>query len=225
MTLGLKKTPIGLKRNTIKPLNDLHLQEEKTLFDDEKDVLLDFPEKTPSPALQNGDKSRDYYIKSNVKDDNKSSEEPISIKSTKYFMPSALPTHQRTSTDQEQKFNNDKRAKNKKGDLEWNPRHFRLFVGNLGAEVTEETLQDVFGREPFRSFVSARVIKSPNANRKGSRAVGIYGFVAFESVQDYLLALREYNGHYIGNRPCVLKKAAAPSFNNHNNENNKNKSH
>ena len=34
-----------------------------------------------------------------------------------------------------------------------------------------------------------------------------YGFVSFKDPADFMKALKEMNGKYIGNRPCKLKKS------------------
>lgn len=84
--------------------------------------------------------------------------------------------------------------------LEWNPDHFRLFVGNLSGEVTDEMLTSVFGKFPTMS--RAKVVLDPRTQRcKG------FGFVSFASADDYFKAFKELNGKYIGNHPVQLKKA------------------
>lgn len=56
---------------------------------------------------------------------------------------------------------------------DWNESDFRLFVGNLGREVTTEILANQF-RQRYPSFTKARVVE--NKMYKGSQG---YGFVAF----------------------------------------------
>lgn len=84
--------------------------------------------------------------------------------------------------------------------LEWDPAHKRLFVGDLGNDVSDETLAAAFDR--FPSFAKAKVIRKPDGKGKG------YGFVAFADPEDFLKAWKEVDGKYIGSRPCRLKKAA-----------------
>ncbi|SNX82650.1 related to RNA-binding protein [Melanopsichium pennsylvanicum] len=84
--------------------------------------------------------------------------------------------------------------------LEWDPSHKRLFVGDLGNDVTDETLIAAFDKYP--SFSKARVVTKKDGKGKG------YGFVAFADPEDFLKAWKEMNGKYIGSRPCRLKKAA-----------------
>ncbi len=84
--------------------------------------------------------------------------------------------------------------------LEWDPSHFRLFVGNLGADVTDDTLINAFKIYP--SFVKARVIiDKKTAANKG------YGFVSFKNPDDYFKAFKEKNNKYIGSHPIQLKRA------------------
>lgn len=84
--------------------------------------------------------------------------------------------------------------------LEWNPAHFRLFVGNLGADATDDLLTRAFA--PYPSLSKARVPKDPKTGENKG-----YGFVAFESSADFLKAFKEMNGKYVGQRPVVLKRA------------------
>ena len=64
---------------------------------------------------------------------------------------------------------------------------FRMFCGDLGNEVTDETLTRAFARYP--SFVRAKVIRDKRTNKtKG------YGFVSFRDPMDFTRAVREMNG-------------------------------
>lgn len=83
---------------------------------------------------------------------------------------------------------------------EWDPNDFRMFVGNLGNEVTDTTLQDIF--KAYKSFVKARVVR----DAKSSKTKG-YGFVSFKTAADFLAAMKEWNGKYIGNRPCTITRS------------------
>ena len=84
---------------------------------------------------------------------------------------------------------------------DWNDSDFRLFVGNLGREVTTEVLANQF-RQRYPSFTKARVVE--NKMYKGS--VG-YGFVAFSDPLEGVKAMREMNGKLCGNRPMHVKKS------------------
>ncbi|ESK96049.1 rna-binding protein [Moniliophthora roreri MCA 2997] len=83
--------------------------------------------------------------------------------------------------------------------LEWNPSWFRLFVGDLSNDVSDDVLSNAFNKYP--SFQKARVIR----DRLSQKAK--YGFVAFSDPEDFLRAWKEMDGKYVGNRPVKLKKA------------------
>ncbi|KAL7663155.1 RRM domain-containing protein [[Candida] zeylanoides] len=84
--------------------------------------------------------------------------------------------------------------------LEWNPKHFRLFVGNLGPDANDALLTGAFGK-----YASLRKVKVPVDKRTGANKG--YGFVAFESADDYFHAFKEMNGKYVGQHPVQLKRA------------------
>lgn len=84
--------------------------------------------------------------------------------------------------------------------LEWDPKHFRIFVGNLGGDVTDEVLYRAFVN--YTSLSKVRVVTdAKTGDSKG------YGFVSFADTNDYLRALNDMNGKYIGQRPVQLKRA------------------
>ncbi|KAJ3111145.1 hypothetical protein HK100_002795 [Physocladia obscura] len=83
---------------------------------------------------------------------------------------------------------------------EWDPNDFRLFAGDLGNEVTDELLTRTFSKYP--SFVKARVIR----DKRTTKTKG-YGFVSFKDPNDFVAALREVDGKYVGNRPIKLRKS------------------
>ncbi|KAK6340547.1 hypothetical protein TWF696_008874 [Orbilia brochopaga] len=84
--------------------------------------------------------------------------------------------------------------------LEWDPAHFRLFVGNLAGEVTDESLLKAFAIYP--SVQKARVVR----DKRTTKSRG-FGFVAFQDGDDYFKAAREMQGKYIGSHPVLLRKA------------------
>lgn len=88
---------------------------------------------------------------------------------------------------------------------DWPENDFRIFVGNLGKEVTDAVLAHAFSKYP--SFRKAKVMRSKDGQGKG------FGFVSLGSIQEGAQALREMNGHYIGSRPCKVKKAATEERN------------
>jgi RNA recognition motif. (a.k.a. RRM, RBD, or RNP domain) len=84
---------------------------------------------------------------------------------------------------------------------EWPENDFRMFVGNLGNEVTDEMLSEPFLH--MKSFVKARVVREPKTKKSKG-----YGFLSFLEPGDALTVLNSYNGKYIGNRPISIKRAS-----------------
>lgn len=83
---------------------------------------------------------------------------------------------------------------------EWPENDFRMFCGDLGNEVTDEILANAFRKYP--SFQKARVLRDKRTGKtKG------YGFISFKESEDYIKAMREMNGKYVGNRPIRLKRS------------------
>ncbi|XP_070548188.1 RNA-binding protein 42-like [Ptychodera flava] len=83
---------------------------------------------------------------------------------------------------------------------DWDPSDFRIFCGDLGNEVTDEILTRVFGK--YQSFQRAKVVRDKRTNKtKG------FGFVSFKDPNDFIAAMREMNGKYVGNRPIKLRKS------------------
>ncbi|KAI5960423.1 uncharacterized protein KGF55_004715 [Candida pseudojiufengensis] len=82
----------------------------------------------------------------------------------------------------------------------WNPKHFRLFVGNLGPDATNELLRNAFSKYQSLSNVYIPIDKH-------SRKPKGFGFVAFENSEDYLHAFQDMNNKYIGQYPVQLKRA------------------
>jgi len=83
---------------------------------------------------------------------------------------------------------------------EWGDNDFRIFVGDIGQEVTDEILAKAFHR--YTSFRKAKVIID-----KTSRKSKGFGFVSLGDPDDYIKAMREMQGHYIGARPVKLTKS------------------
>lgn len=84
--------------------------------------------------------------------------------------------------------------------LEWDPAHFRIFVGNLAGEVTDDSLLKAFSK--FPSVQKARVIR----DKRTTKSKG-FGFVSFADGDDYFQAAREMQGKYIGSHPVLIKRA------------------
>lgn len=83
--------------------------------------------------------------------------------------------------------------------LEWDASWFRLFVGDLSNDVSDDVLTNAFNK--YKSFTKARVIRDKLSQKAK------YGFVAFSDPEDFLKAWKEMDGKYVGNRPIRLKKA------------------
>lgn len=83
---------------------------------------------------------------------------------------------------------------------EWDPEDYRIFVGDLGNDVTDELLKSTF--EQYPSFVKAKVVRDKRTDKSKG-----YGFVSFKDVQDYAKAMKEWDGKYLGNRPIKLRKS------------------
>ena len=65
---------------------------------------------------------------------------------------------------------------------------FRLFCGDLGPELTDESLRKAF--EAYPSLVKAKVVRDKHTLRSKG-----YGFVSFKNVDDFIQAMREVNGN------------------------------
>jgi hypothetical protein len=84
--------------------------------------------------------------------------------------------------------------------LEWDPAHFRLFVGNLAGEVTDESLLKAFSK--YTSVQKARVVR----DKRTTKSKG-FGFISFSDGEDYFQAARDMQGKYIGSHPVLLRKS------------------
>ncbi|GAA5924793.1 uncharacterized protein JCM15063_005734 [Sporobolomyces koalae] len=88
--------------------------------------------------------------------------------------------------------------------LEWDPKHFRLFIGDLDPAISDDAFTAAFGGARFPSFVKSKVIRDKYTNKgKG------FGFVSYSDPEDFLKAWKEMNGKYVGTRPVTIKKATA----------------
>ncbi|CAJ0963657.1 unnamed protein product, partial [Mesorhabditis belari] len=83
---------------------------------------------------------------------------------------------------------------------DWDQNDFRIFCGDLGNEVSDELLAKAFRKYP--SFLKAKVIRDGRSNKSKG-----FGFVSFKSQEDYVRAMREMDGKYVGNRPIKLRKS------------------
>lgn len=83
---------------------------------------------------------------------------------------------------------------------DWPDDDYRIYVGDLGNEVTTEHLTRAFSVYP--SFLRAKVIR----NRQTQKTKG-YGFVSMGNADDYISAMKEMQGKYLGKRPLNLRKS------------------
>ena len=83
---------------------------------------------------------------------------------------------------------------------DWDPEDYRIFCGDLGNEVNDDTLYRAFS--PYKSLQKVKVIRDKRSHKSKG-----YGFASFKDPKDFLSALREVNGRYIGNRPVKLRKS------------------
>ncbi|KAJ2196875.1 hypothetical protein GGH18_001500 [Coemansia sp. RSA 530] len=83
---------------------------------------------------------------------------------------------------------------------EWPTDDYRLFAGDLGPEVTDEVLQQSFGK--FQSLQHVQVI----CEKATGKSRG-YGFLSFGDADDFFAAWKEFNGKYVGSRPIKLRKS------------------
>jgi len=77
---------------------------------------------------------------------------------------------------------------------------YRIFAGDLGNEVNDNTLAKLFVK--YSSFAKAKVIR----DKKTQKSKG-FGFVSFLDPVDCATAIREVNGKYCGNRPVKLRRS------------------
>lgn len=84
---------------------------------------------------------------------------------------------------------------------DWAPTDYRIFVGNLGPEVTDHLLQSTFSAQ-YPSVSKVHVVRE----KRGNKSKG-YGFVAFGNGKDFLRALKEMDGKYVGSKPVKVTKS------------------
>lgn len=84
--------------------------------------------------------------------------------------------------------------------VEWDPNDYRIFCGNLGNDVTDEMLLEAFSK--YSSITKTRVVRDKHTGKSKG-----YGFASFRHVQDFIAAMKEMDGKYIGSRPVKLSKS------------------
>lgn len=83
---------------------------------------------------------------------------------------------------------------------EWPEDDYRIFVGDLGNEVTDDLLQRAFAH--YNSVAKVKVVRDKITGKSKG-----FGFVSMMDPMEFLKALKEMNGSYIGNRPVKIKKS------------------
>jgi hypothetical protein len=83
--------------------------------------------------------------------------------------------------------------------LEWDPTKFRIMVGNLAGEVTDDSLAKAFAAY---GVTKARVIR----DKRTTKSKG-FGFVEFEEGEQGFKAARDMVGKYIGSHPVTIQRA------------------
>ncbi|KAL4715480.1 hypothetical protein ACJJTC_009106 [Scirpophaga incertulas] len=84
--------------------------------------------------------------------------------------------------------------------LEWPDDDFRMFCGDLGNDVTDELLTRTFSK--YTSFQRAKVVRDKRTNKSKG-----FGFVSFKDPGDFIKAMKEMDGRYVGSRPIKLRKS------------------
>ncbi|GBO98570.1 RNA-binding protein 42 [Eumeta japonica] len=84
--------------------------------------------------------------------------------------------------------------------LDWPDDDFRMFCGDLGNDVTDELLVRTFSK--YSSFQKAKVIRDKRTNKSKG-----FGFVSFKDPGDFIKAMKEMDGRYVGSRPIKLRKS------------------
>ena len=77
---------------------------------------------------------------------------------------------------------------------------FRIFVGDIGNDCSEDLLKQAFSA--YSSLQKVRVIKKRSSNKSRS-----YAFLSFSDPHEFLRALKEMNGKYVGSRPIRLSRS------------------
>ena len=83
--------------------------------------------------------------------------------------------------------------------LEWDPTQFRIMVGNLAGEVTDDSLAKAFAQY---GVSKARVIR----DKRTTKSKG-FGFVSFTDGELGFKAAREMVGKYIGSHPVTIQRS------------------
>jgi hypothetical protein len=85
---------------------------------------------------------------------------------------------------------------------EWPANDFRLFVGNLGADVSDEALFQHFSSK-YSSVAMSKIVRDAKKNKESKG----YGFVSFLQPLDCAKAMREQDQTWLGSRPIRVKRS------------------
>lgn len=84
---------------------------------------------------------------------------------------------------------------------DWPDNDFRMFVGNLGNEISDEALLQHFSNK-YASAQRSRIIRD---NKTGASKG--YGFVSFLDPLEFARAMREMDQTWLSSRPIRIKKS------------------
>lgn len=83
---------------------------------------------------------------------------------------------------------------------EWPENDYRIFVGDLAPDTTDEQLHATFST--YTSYNMSRIVR----DKRTGECRG-YAFVSFADGREMVRAMREKNGKYVGSRPVKLKRS------------------
>ncbi|VEU36907.1 unnamed protein product [Pseudo-nitzschia multistriata] len=99
---------------------------------------------------------------------------------------------------------------------DWPEGDFRIFVGNLGGDVSDQVFDHYF-RSRYPSVALTKIVREASSSRQGGNAnanananAGAskgYGFVSFLEPMDCARAIREQDQQWLGSRPIRVKRS------------------
>lgn len=85
---------------------------------------------------------------------------------------------------------------------EWPANDYRIFVGNLGADVSDDMFYEYF-KSRYPSVAMSKIVRD---TKKDNQSKG-YGFVSFLQPLECAKAMREQDQAWIGSRPVRVKRS------------------
>jgi len=82
---------------------------------------------------------------------------------------------------------------------DWPDNDFRIFVGNMANDVTDQMLYDHFAKYP--SMQRVKIVRDKQGTSKG------YGFVSLQNAIECAKAIREMDQTWLGSRPIRIKRS------------------